>query len=109
MRPIFPPITSVPGAPPGKNVRKSWASVQIARVKVVSAGDRLAHSSVPYRLVEGTEVASGWDDLTDGQLANSINGGSPSPDGAAAGRGGDAKFKRARRAFAKKYHPNNIA
>ena len=35
-------------------------------------------------------------------------GGSPSPGGAAAGRGGDAKFKLAKRAFARIVHPDMI-
>lgn len=38
-----------------------------------SALDRLVHSQIPYRLVDGKEVASDWDDLTDGTLLAGIN------------------------------------
>ena len=34
---------------------------------------RLTHATVPYRLVEGTQVAGDWDDLTDGTLDAPIN------------------------------------
>ena len=39
----------------------------------VSALERFVHSGVPYRLVNGKEIASNWDDLTDGTLAMGID------------------------------------
>ncbi len=42
---------------------KAWLSTSAA-----SAASRLTHATVPYRLVNGTIVANGWDDLTDGSL-----------------------------------------
>lgn len=35
--------------------------------------DRFTQSSQPYRLVNGTQVAADWADLTDGSLAHAIN------------------------------------
>lgn len=37
-----------------------------------SPEDRFVHSSIPYRLVDGNEIAINWDDLTDGTLATGI-------------------------------------
>ena len=47
---------------------KAWLSTLSS-----SVSDRLAHSSVPYVLVDGTMVASDWDDLVDGALLAPIN------------------------------------
>ena len=38
-----------------------------------SAASRLTHSTLPYRLVDGTLVASDWTDLTDGSLGVPID------------------------------------
>ena len=38
-----------------------------------SAADRLPHSTHPYVLTDGTQIAANWDDLTDGTLAAPIN------------------------------------
>jgi hypothetical protein len=38
-----------------------------------SASARLVHSTVPYRLLDGTLVANDWDDLVDGSIAAPIN------------------------------------
>lgn len=38
-----------------------------------SASSRLAHSNKPYKLINGTEVAKNWDDLTDGTLSHAID------------------------------------
>ncbi|WP_057830739.1 DUF1554 domain-containing protein [Colwellia sp. TT2012] len=38
-----------------------------------SAVSRLAHSTDPYKLVDGTIVANNWNDLVDGSIANIIN------------------------------------
>jgi len=38
-----------------------------------SASMRLFHSTVPYRLVDGTLVANDWDDLVDGEVAHPID------------------------------------
>lgn len=46
---------------------KAWLSDS-----TTSATSRLLHSSVPYKLVNGTVVANNWDDLTDGTLQNTI-------------------------------------
>ena len=42
---------------------KAWLSDSGA-----DAADRLQHAAVPYRLVNGTIIASDWNDLTDGTL-----------------------------------------
>jgi len=34
---------------------------------------RFTHSTIPYKLVDGTVIANNWTDLTDGTLAHSIN------------------------------------
>lgn len=46
----------------------AWLSVGGA-----SAGSRLAHSTVPYRLLDGTVIANDWNDLVDGTLAHPID------------------------------------
>ena len=38
-----------------------------------SPQDRFVHSSIPYRLLNGTDVAGNWSDLTDGSLDAGIN------------------------------------
>lgn len=38
-----------------------------------SARDRLTHAAVPYVLVDGTRVASNWEDLVDGSLDHRID------------------------------------
>jgi hypothetical protein len=68
-------LASSSGSLAARGTYKAWLSSSD-----VSAGDRLAHSAVPYKLVDGTEVASDWVDLTDGTLTHSISiteGGSP--------------------------------
>lgn len=47
---------------------KAWLSTAAA-----SAVARLTHATVPYKLVDGTTIASNWDDLTDRALAAPIN------------------------------------
>jgi hypothetical protein len=47
---------------------KAWLSDEF-----VSAAMRFAMSTVPYALVDGTEVATGWDDLIDGELLHPID------------------------------------
>ncbi|MBW2191987.1 MAG: hypothetical protein JRG93_20865, partial [Deltaproteobacteria bacterium] len=47
---------------------KAWLST-----RSLSASDRLAHADGPYVLVDGTLVASDWDDLVDGFIAAPIN------------------------------------
>lgn len=47
---------------------KAWLSSS-----TVSASARLTHASVPYKLLNGTVVASNWADLTDGTVQNPIN------------------------------------
>lgn len=47
---------------------KAWLSDS-----ATSATSRLAHPSVPYKLVDGTLIANSWTDLTDGDLQNPIN------------------------------------
>jgi hypothetical protein len=42
----------------------------------VSASSRLTHATGDYIRVDGTVIANGWSDLTDGTLDNSIGGGS---------------------------------
>jgi hypothetical protein len=39
----------------------------------VSASSRLEHSSVPYKLLDGTVIASDWSDLTSGSIQHPIN------------------------------------
>jgi len=39
----------------------------------VSAGSRLEHASVPYKLLDGTVVASNWSDLISGSLQHPID------------------------------------
>jgi Protein of unknown function (DUF1554) len=56
----------VSAAPPG--TYKAWLSTSAA-----SAASRLTHATVPYRLVDGTQIADDWDDLTDGTLDAPIN------------------------------------
>jgi len=41
--------------------------------RTTSAAARLTHAAMPYRLVDGTEIASSWTDLTDGMLAHAID------------------------------------
>lgn len=38
-----------------------------------SPNTRFVHSAIPYRLIDGKEIASDWNDLTDGTLAAGIN------------------------------------
>lgn len=38
-----------------------------------SAASRLTHSSVPYKLINGTVIANGWTDLTDGTIQSPID------------------------------------
>lgn len=38
-----------------------------------SPKDRFVHSTIPYRILDDNEIASGWDDLIDGSLAAGIN------------------------------------
>jgi hypothetical protein len=48
-----------------------------------SAAMRFTHATVPYRLLDGTQVADDWTDLTDGSLDAAINldeHGEPMPD-----------------------------
>jgi len=47
---------------------KAWLSDSHTNAK-----DRLTHASVPYVLVNGTQVAANWTDLTDGVLAVPIS------------------------------------
>lgn len=47
---------------------KAWLSSS-----TVSASSRLTKSPVPYKLLNGTVVASNWADLTDGKIQNPIN------------------------------------
>lgn len=47
---------------------KAWLSTISS-----SVSQRLAHSTVPYVLVDGTMVASDWEDLVDGALLAPIN------------------------------------
>ncbi len=47
---------------------KAWLST-----RSLSASDRLVHANGPYVLVDGTLVASDWDDLVDGFIAAPIN------------------------------------
>jgi hypothetical protein len=47
---------------------KAWLSTISS-----SVSQRLAHSTVPYVLVDGTTVASDWEDLVDGALLAPIN------------------------------------
>jgi hypothetical protein len=47
---------------------KAWLSTGAA-----SAAARLTHATVPYKLVDGTQIAANWDDLTDRALAAPIN------------------------------------
>jgi len=49
-------------------VYKAWLSTT-----TTSAASRLTHSTHPYRLVDGTQVASDWTDLTDGTIAAPID------------------------------------
>lgn len=65
---------------------KAWLSTSST-----SASSRLNHSSVPYILVDGSVVAAGWTDLTDGALQHAINldefGVGPTPAGTRAWTG----------------------
>ena len=47
---------------------RAWLSSSTESTK-----DRLVHSSIPYRLLDGTEIAGNWVDLTDGSLDAGIN------------------------------------
>lgn len=47
---------------------KAWLSDQ-----QISASNRLNHSNLPYKLVNGTIIANNWPDLTDSSLLNLIN------------------------------------
>jgi len=47
---------------------KAWLSTTAA-----DATTRLTHATIPYILVDGTQVAASFTDLTDGTLANPIN------------------------------------
>ena len=47
---------------------KAWLSTAAA-----PAAARLTHATVPYKLVDGTTIATNWDDLTDRALAAPIN------------------------------------
>jgi len=47
---------------------KSWLSDS-----QTSATTRISHSQMPYVLINGTEIAKDWNDLTDGTLEHSIN------------------------------------
>jgi hypothetical protein len=47
---------------------KAWLSDSIK-----SPSTRFTRSQVPYKLVEGSIVATDWDDLTDGRIKHSIN------------------------------------
>jgi hypothetical protein len=38
-----------------------------------SAGNRLTHSTVPYKTLDGTQIANDWSDLTDGSITAAIN------------------------------------
>jgi len=58
---------------------KAWLSTMTS-----SVSDRLIHSIEPYVLVDGTLVASDWDDLVDGSILVPIN-----MDASAQLRGGD--------------------
>lgn len=51
---------------PGETYRAWMSTVDLA------AADRLTHSAVPYKLIDGTTVAADWDDLTDGALDHPI-------------------------------------
>jgi hypothetical protein len=47
---------------------KAWLSDS-----ATSAAARLTHSSAPYSLVDGTQIAANWNDLTDGVLDHAID------------------------------------
>jgi hypothetical protein len=47
---------------------KAWLSDS-----TTDARDRLYHAVVPYRLVDGTQIAADWNDLIDGSLDNPID------------------------------------
>ena len=47
---------------------KAWLSVQAS-----SIADNVCHSSIRYRLPDGTIIANDWVDLTDGTLQSAIN------------------------------------
>jgi hypothetical protein len=47
---------------------KAWLSTV-----TFSAAARMTHTTHPYRLVDGTQIASNWSDLTDGTLAAPID------------------------------------
>jgi hypothetical protein len=47
---------------------RAWLSTQSS-----SVSDRLTHASGPYVLVDGTMVATDWDDLVDGSILAPIN------------------------------------
>ncbi len=49
---------------------KAWIS---GATTAQSAASRLVHSSIPYKLLNGTTVANNWADLTDGTLLAPIN------------------------------------
>jgi hypothetical protein len=38
-----------------------------------SPSTRMTHAAVPYTLVDGTMIASGWEDLVDGEILRSID------------------------------------
>jgi len=48
-------------------VWKAWISGDS-----ISAASRLAHSTTPYRRIDGTLIANNWDDLIDGSLQSPI-------------------------------------
>ena len=55
---------------------KAWISGRVdtgAGPLAHGVADRFAHSSDPYRLVNGAQVAANWADLTDGSLDHAIN------------------------------------
>ncbi|MFT6724724.1 MAG: hypothetical protein ACJARN_001591, partial [Arenicella sp.] len=52
-----------------KGVFKAWLSSTTA----ISADSRVTHSLAPYILVDGTEIASNYEDLIDGTLTHSIS------------------------------------
>jgi hypothetical protein len=47
---------------------KAWLSDS-----TTSASQRLHHSTIPYKLLDGAQIADDWNDLTDGSLQNIIN------------------------------------